>query len=834
MPSKPSSTMQLNHLCLILPADLDEIKPVDHEQVGKPEKEAKKHPYRDCSSQILASLRRLLCRAYDSKWVSFCYPERQRKQQPGVFHDTEGIQLSDKVGGDNPRIFSFAELYIGSNGFSEDEVLGSGGFGRVYRAVLPSDGTVVAVKCVAERGERFEKTFAAELVAVAHLRHRNLVRLRGWCVHEDQLLLVYDYMPNRSLDRILFRRPENMGSAPLSWERRRNIVRGLATALFYLHEQLETQIIHRDVKTSNVMLDSHYNARLGDFGLARWLEHELEFETSRPSTSPSIQNQQFRLAETTRIGGTIGYLPPESFQKRSVATAKSDVFSFGIVALEVVSGRRAVDLTYPDDQIILLDWIRRLSDEGKLLQAGDNRLPDGSYRLSDMERLIQLGLLCTLHSPESRPNMKWVVEALSGNISGTLPALPSFRSHPLYITLSSATNTSTSNATTDSSSTSATSAASNYVTATGETIYATAEYGNSDSNINSSDSIRRATTFHLVETPREISYKEIISATNNFSESQRAAELDFGTAYHGVLDNRYHILVKRLGMKTCPALRARFSNELQNLGRLRHRNLIQLRGWCTEQGEMLVVYDYSTNRLLSNMIFHHVNRIQHSVLQWRHRYNIIRSLASAIHYLHEEWDEQVIHRNITSSAIILDSEMNPRLGSFALAEFLTRNEHGHHIVTNTSKSVRGIFGYMSPEYMESGEATPMADIYSFGVVVLEVVSGEMAVDFRWPQVLLVNRVREFLAWRRPLEELADTRLNGEYNHKELMRLVKLGIACTGSNPLLRPSMRQIASILDGNDECFVDEGRTEGRDEWKERNASSLSLIKRIQALGIQ
>ncbi|XP_059445523.1 receptor like protein kinase S.2 [Corylus avellana] len=830
MSSKISSTMQLNHLCLILPADFDEIKPADHEQAGKPAKGGKKQrPYRDCSSQILASLRGLLCRVYESRWVTCCHHERQRKQQSGVFHDAAGIQLSDKVGGDNPRIFGFSELYIGSNGFSEDQVLGSGGFGKVYRAVLPSDGTVVAVKCLAERGERFEKTFMAELVAVAHLRHRNLVRLRGWCVHEDQLFLVYDYMPNRSLDRILFRRPENMGSQPLCWERRRNIVGGLAAALYYIHEQLETQIIHRDVKTSNVMLDSHYNARLGDFGLARWLEHELEFQPSRSS----IQSHQFRLAETTRIGGTIGYLPPESFQKRSVATAKSDVFSFGIVALEVVSGRRAVDLAYPDDQMILLDWIRSLSDEGKLLQAADNRLQDGSYRLSDMERLIQLGLLCTLHSPESRPNMKWVVEALSGNISGPLPALPSFRSHPLYISLSSATNTSASNTTTTDSS--STSAASNYVTATGETIYATAEYGNSNSNINSSDSVSRATNFHLVETPREISFKEIISATNNFSESHRAAELDFGTAYHGVLDdNRHHILVKRLGMKTCPALRARFSNELQNLGRLRHRNLIQLRGWCTEQGEMLVVYDYSTNRLLSHRLFHHVNTMHHSVLLWRHRYNIIRSLASAILYLHEEWDEQVIHRNITSSAVILDSDMNPRLGSFALAEFLTRNEHGHHVAANTCKSVRGIFGYMSPEYMESGEATPMADIYSFGVVVLEVVTGEMAVDFRWPQALLVNRVRQFLAWRRPLEELADTRLNGEYNHNELMRLVKLGIACTGSNPQLRPSMRQIARILDGNDECFVDDGQTESKEEWKERNASSLSLIKRIQALGIQ
>ncbi|KAG6667735.1 receptor like protein kinase S.2 [Carya illinoinensis] len=833
-PSSGTSTMQLKHLCLILPAGFKEINPVDDEQVRKPAKEVEKDAYRGCGNQVLALIRDLLCRVYDSKWINFCRHESQRTQQSAVFHDTDGIQLSDKVGADNPRIFSFAELYIGSNGFSEDEVLGSGGFGKVYRAVLLSDGTVVAVKCLAERGERFEKTFVAELVAVAHLRHRNLVRLRGWCIHEDQLLLVYDYMPNRSLDRILFRRPENMGSAPLSWERRRNIVRGLAAALFYLHEQLETQIIHRDVKTSNVMLDSHYNARLGDFGLARWLEHELEYQSSRPST----QNDQFRLAETTRIGGTIGYLPPESFQKRSIATAKSDVFSFGIVVLEVVSGRRAVDLTYTDDQIVLLDWIRRLSEEGKLLQAGDSRLPDGSYNLSDMELLTHLALLCTLHNPESRPNMRWVVETLSGNISGKLPALPSFRSHPLYISLSSPTNTSTSNSNTTrsmtlSTSTTATCASSHYVTATGETIYATAECENR--NTSSLDSIyQRSKKFPLVETPREISFKEIISATNNFCESQRVAELDFGTAYHGFLDNSHHILVKRLGMKTCPALRARFSNELQNLGRLRHRNLVQLRGWCTEQGEMLVVYDYSANRLLSHLLFHHVHRFDHSILQWRHRYNIIKSLASAILYLHEEWDEQVIHRNITSSAIIIDPDMNPRLGCFALAEFLTRNEHGNHVTANSSRSVCGIFGYMSPEYIESGQATPMADVYSFGIVVLEVVSGQMAVDFRRPEVLLVKWVLEFEARRRPFEELADIRLNEEYNHKELMRLVKLGIACTSSNPQLRPSMRQITSILNGNDDCFVSAGQRESREEWKERNTSSVSLINRIQALGIQ
>ncbi|XP_054806052.1 receptor like protein kinase S.2 [Prosopis cineraria] len=831
--------MQLKHLCVILPADSAEFKhhpPSKVNQSSQGETKVKKH-HRACGGQVLAFFRYSLSKLYGTNCSRFFHNEVGKGKQGSVvlFHDMDGVQLSAKIGGDSPRIFGFAELFIGSNGFSEDHVLGSGGFGKVYKAVLPSDGTEVAVKCcLAEKGQQFEKTFAAELAAVAHLRHKNLVRLRGWCVHEDQLYLVYDYMPNLSLDRVLFRRPENPDAEPLGWGRRAKIIKGLAAALYYLHEQLETQIIHRDVKTSNVMLDSQYNARLGDFGLARWLEHELEYHQSR-KTSTKID--PFRLAETTRIGGTIGYLPPESFQKKSIATSKSDVFSFGIVVLEVASGRRAIDLAYPDDKIILLDFVRRLSDERKLLAAGDTRLPDGSYKLSEMEHLLHIGLLCTLHEPQSRPSMKWIVEALS-DVSRPLPALPSFHSHPLYITLSSPSDTSLSSTNgsstvTDNVSTITNYSSSNYVTANGRTIYMTAEDRNS--GISSAKSMYRHTSFPVVEAPREISYKELVLATDHFSESRKVAELDFGTAYHGILEDRYHVMVKRLGMKTCPALRERFSNELRNLARLRHRNLVQLRGWCTEQGEMLVVYDYSAARLLSHHLLHHYNhRDGCSVLHWHHRYNIIKSLASGILYLHEEWEEHVIHRNITSSAVVLEPDMNPRLSSFALAEFLTRNEHGHHVIKDTSKSVRGIFGYMSPEYMESGEATSAADVYSFGVVILEVISGQMAVDFRQPEVLLVKKVHEFETRKRPLQDLADMRLNGEYNYKELMRLVKLGIACTRSDPQLRPSMRQIVSILDGNDRLIVEKNQKESTEEWKQRNAYSLSLIRRIQALGIR
>lgn len=863
--------MQLHNLCIVLPQNSGEIM-IQHPeksfqkqspQSSKKEKFKSKVPSRACGGgqQVLDLLHDSLSKLCSSRWLGgakrICKHrgvqkgKKKNSSSKTVFHDMDGVQFAVKIGRDNPRIFSYAELFIGSNGFNEEQVLGSGGFGKVYKAQLPSDGTLVAVKCcLSEKGKQFDKSFLAELNAVADLRHKNLVRLRGWCVHEDQLHLVYDYMPNRSLDRVLFRRLENLKNEPLGWGQRGKIVKGLAAALYYLHEQLETQIIHRDVKTSNVMLDSHYNAKLGDFGMARWLEHELEFEfkykynysSNNKKTSSRIDH--FKLGETSRIGGTIGYLPPESLQKLSNGTSKCDVFSFGIVVLEIVSGRRAIDLAYPDDKIILIDWIRSLCDEGKLLEAADTRLQkDGSYNFSEMKHFIHISLLCTLHDPNLRPNMKWVVEALS-DLSFKLPSLPSFLSHPLYISLSSPSET------TSTSSTSGTISAaenlslitnyssSNYVTAAGETVYVTAEHKNS--GIRSSKSMNQnhyKPNFPVVETPREISYKEIVCATSNFSESRRVAELDFGTAYHGILDDNCHVLVKRLGMKTCPALRDRFSNELRNLGKLRHRNLVQLRGWCTEQGEMLVVYDYSASRILSQQLqqIHNKGRNDYrcSVLEWHHRYNIVKSLASAVLYLHEEWDEQVIHRNITSSAVILEQDMNPRLSSFALAEFLSRNEHGHHVVNDTTKSVKGIFGYMSPEYVDSGEATSAADVYSFGVVVLEIVSGMMAVDFRYQEVLLVKKVHEFVIRKRPLKELADIRLNGEYNEKELIRLVRLGIACTSCDPQLRPSMRQIVSILDGNDK-LLNMKNMESREEWRDRNACSLSMIRRIQALGIQ
>ncbi|KFK26381.1 hypothetical protein AALP_AA8G240900 [Arabis alpina] len=314
------------------------------------------------------------------------------------------------------------------------------------------------------------------------------------------------------------------------------------------------------------------------------------------------------------------------------------------------------------------------------------------------------------------------------------------------------------------------------------------------------NSSRRMTSskFFVLDTPREISYNAIVLATDDFSDARRVAEVDFGTAYYGLLNGDQHIVVKRLGMTKCPALVTRFSTELLNLGRLRHRNLVMLRGWCTEQGEMLVVYDYSANRKLSHLLFQ--NQIPgNAVLRWKTRYNVIKSLACAVHYLHEEWDEQVVHRNITSSTIFLDRDMNPRLCGFALAEFLSRNDHAHQAAKKKG-SAQGIFGYMAPEYMESGEATTAADVYSFGVVILEMVTGQPAVDYkkRKEDALLVLKIRELVGNRKKsLSEIADIHLEDGYEICEMARLLRLGLVCTRTDPKLRLSISQVVNIWMG-------------------------------------
>ncbi|XP_017616997.1 L-type lectin-domain containing receptor kinase S.4-like [Gossypium arboreum] len=288
-----------------------------------------------------------------------------------------------------PQRYDYHELKRATNGFSDKALLGHGGFGKVYKGKLKDSKTQVAVKRVSHESKQGLREFMSEIASIGRLRHRNLVQLLGWCRRRGDLLLVYDYMANGSLDKFLFDDPKIV----LNWEQRLNIIKGVASGLLYLHEGYEQIVVHRDVKASNVLLDDELNGKLGDFGLAKLYEHG-----SNPGT--------------TRVVGTLGYLAPE-LPKTGKATTSSDVYAFGAFLLEVACGRRPIESNVSQEEPVLIDWVWEKFTQGRLFDVVDIRLND-KYKEDEMLLVLKLGLICSNDAPMARPNMRQAVRYLDG------------------------------------------------------------------------------------------------------------------------------------------------------------------------------------------------------------------------------------------------------------------------------------------------------------------------------------------------------------------------------------------------------------------------------------
>ncbi|TKW37091.1 hypothetical protein SEVIR_1G025800v4 [Setaria viridis] len=284
--------------------------------------------------------------------------------------------------------FSMKEIESATRHFDPANKIGEGGFGPVYKGTL-SDGTTVAVKKLSSKSSQGNREFLNEIGIISALRHPNLVRLFGCCIDGDQLLLIYEFLENNSLGRALFEH-----QLKLDWPTRYSICLGTAKGLFYLHEESTLKIVHRDIKPSNILLDEKLQPKISDFGLAK-----LNDDCGRVST---------------RIAGTVGYMAPE-YATRGCLTRKADVYSYGVVALEIVSGMSNINSMSNEEYLHLLDWAERLKQQGKLLEMVDQRL-GSEYSQEQALRLLNIALLCTNTSPTQRPRMSSVVKMLCGQI----------------------------------------------------------------------------------------------------------------------------------------------------------------------------------------------------------------------------------------------------------------------------------------------------------------------------------------------------------------------------------------------------------------------------------
>ncbi|KAH7424924.1 hypothetical protein KP509_11G031800 [Ceratopteris richardii] len=309
----------------------------------------------------------------------------------------------------SPRSFTYKELHTATRGFHEKQKLGNG---SCYKGVLADSGSVVAVKQVSKDANNGLEEFLREVRLLTSTPHQNLVPLRGWCLEKGEFLVVYEFITNESLDKYLF----NAHTDVLSWSQRYHIISGLAGGLAHMHEGLQSEgdgrepphatesitLIHRNVKPSNVMLDDNFNARLGDYGFRR------------------LARSRHKGDHAMILEGTFGYIAPEVVGTGKVTT-KADVFSFGILVLEVACGRKAIN---NDD--VLLDTVWELERRGRILGAADERLK-GCFDVKEMECLLYLGLHCTLPDPWLRPSMSQIHRILLGDCP--LPALPPSKQH---------------------------------------------------------------------------------------------------------------------------------------------------------------------------------------------------------------------------------------------------------------------------------------------------------------------------------------------------------------------------------------------------------------------
>ncbi|XP_044486840.1 PTI1-like tyrosine-protein kinase At3g15890 [Mangifera indica] len=297
------------------------------------------------------------------------------------------------------RIFSLTELHSATNNFNYDNKLGEGGFGSVYWGQL-WDGSQIAVKRLKVWSNKADMEFAVEVEILARARHKNLLSLLGYCAEGQERLIVYDYMPNLSLLSHL--RGQHSSECLLDWNRRMNIAIGSAEGIAYLHHHATPHIIHRDIKASNVLLDADFQAQVADFGFAKLI----------PDGATHV---------TTRVKGTLGYLAPE-YAMLGKASESCDVYSFGILLLELASGKKPLEKLSSALKRTITEWALPLACQKKFNELADPRL-NGKFVVEELKRVILVSLICAHSRPEKRPTMLEALELLKGESKEKLAEL---------------------------------------------------------------------------------------------------------------------------------------------------------------------------------------------------------------------------------------------------------------------------------------------------------------------------------------------------------------------------------------------------------------------------
>ncbi|KAK9048463.1 hypothetical protein SSX86_032573 [Deinandra increscens subsp. villosa] len=491
------------------------------------------------------------------------------------------------------------------------------------------------------------------------LRHCHLVSLIGYCNDGQEMILVYEYMPHGTLEDHLHKR-----GTSLNWMRRLRTCIGAARGLDYLHTGtgIKHGVIHRDVKSSNILLDENWAARISDFGLSK----------IGPINQPSTY-------VNTLVKGTFGYFDPDYFATGRL-TRKSDVFAIGVILFEVLCGKKAVDESLDEEHWGLVQWAQDSIKEGRINQIVDSSIRE-SVSPKSLKKFAQLANQCLHGHPKHRPTMAQVVVGLE-----------------YVLALQEKAN--------------------NALKHAGRTIFGKKipMFAFPFNDENSDGDISLKSLRHLLDTIqgenhilRRFDFDTIRVATEEFS-NPNIFQRRFKSVYKGRLQNGQEITIAES-----------FSNrfvedhmlEVSILVKCEHENLLKLLGLCIEGTQVFLIYEFASNASLSRLLHNHTC----THLEWNKLYKIILGVARVLVYLHKHAPIRIIHGNLGPRNILLDEHFDPKLSDFRFATTIDETDCNHVSV------VRGTHGYGAPEYMIHGVLSTKADVYNLGVLVLEIIAG---------------------------------------------------------------------------------------------------------------
>ncbi|KAK1436822.1 hypothetical protein QVD17_02606 [Tagetes erecta] len=647
------------------------------------------------------------------------------------------------------RKFEFPEILTATQNFDESLVIGSGGFGKVHKGNL-INGSSVVVAAIKRLDSMSNQGATAEVEMLSTLRHCNLVSFIGYCVHEKEKILVYEYMPNGTLDDHLHKYRTR-----LSWLQRLNICIGAGRGLRYLHDDtgIDSGVIHRDVKSSNILLHESWAAKISDFGLSK----------TCPKNQPSTH-------VNTHVKGSFGYLDPIYFIT-GILTRKSDVYAFGVVLLEVLCRKRALDRSLYGENRNLATWAQDSIKEGNLKYIIDSDLSSeiSPKCLKEFTRIVER---CLHHNPKQRPTMAGIV----ANLETVLALQEQFDS---------------------------------LLPASSKTIFGrmldmlpfSSNGGNSvDNDSNQSSNSKDNNVFPVMKgvpthfrspspSLKEFRIEDLKKATRKFSVYRGSNS--YGDVYQAWVDENtlapsvegvgIGVDVKRFRKAICSQQGCTYwLAEVILLGYMDHPNIIRLLGYCKNKKKHLLVYVHQAKSNLNWLLVS-------GSISWRSRLLVMIGVARGLAYLHQK---NVIHCDLNCSNIIVDENFEAQLKGFELTKYCLETAE---YLQDDFRSACGPLGSFDPHSRRTGKVTKKTDVYSFGLVLLQCLSGKQECFYTDELTILIKWATDR---SKHVKEIMDPRLIQNYPLQDASECHALALRCVAEVFEERPSSEEVLQSLE--------------------------------------